>query len=148
MPANDGPVLALAVICERVLREVDGAMSIIRIVDRWQIVGSSPHMQVTTIPLSIAIMLRSGKFRGRVTVTIRATAPSGKQLIQIDAPILFEGEGQDERGAFIAMNLGFVAEEEGLYWFTLLLNQEAATRIPLRVAYQRTPPVQAQLPPP
>ncbi len=38
-----GPYLAFAVICERVLTEADGTISLIRVVDRFTIRGPADH---------------------------------------------------------------------------------------------------------
>lgn len=54
---------------------------------------------------------------------------------EFNIPVLFEGE---ERGVNIFLNLNFQPkEEEGLYWFDVLLEGTVVTRIPLRVLYQR-----------
>lgn len=53
-------------------------------------------------------------------------------------PVLFEGD--DDRGNALIAQMNFVANQEGLYWFDVHLNEELATRMPLRVAYQQAGP--------
>lgn len=54
---SGGPFVAMAVLCERVLREQDGVMSVIRIVD------SVPPRRVYTTPWSSRVPLREGEAR-------------------------------------------------------------------------------------
>jgi hypothetical protein len=49
-------------------------------------------------------------------------------------PILFEGD--DDGGVNVRLVLQFQAQEEGLYWFDVLLNDVLVSRMPLRVLYQ------------
>lgn len=135
-----GPHLAVAVLCEKVLEEKDGTLSLIRIVDRiMQSVrgyGTPTEMQPFDVgPLVMVVSLKSDRARGRFEVRLRMERPSGLQEdLPIALPVLMEG---DERGQNLLLNFGFRADLEGLYWFDVLLNQEAITRIPLRVLYQR-----------
>ena len=59
----------------------------------------------------------------------------------IEFPVNFEGD--DDRGINIVANINFAVQEEGLYWFTVLLENQSVTRVPLRILYQRIGPVQA-----
>jgi hypothetical protein len=47
---------------------------------------------------------------------------------------LFEGE---DRGVNLILNLNIVVDQEGVYWFNVLLEDQFVTRIPLRIFYQR-----------
>lgn len=51
----------------------------------------------------------------------------------IQFPILLEGE---DRGVNQILNLSFGVDEEGLYWFDVLVDGALMTRIPMRVLYQ------------
>ena len=48
-------------------------------------------------------------------------------------PVLFEGE---DRGANLILPTDFEVDEEGLYWFDILVDDRLMTRIPMRVLYQ------------
>lgn len=133
---GDGPHIAIAVLCERVMEEKDGVFSFIRIVDRIAITpgsGAPLVMPPVTIDVVAVIAFRAGRARGRHTVALRPETPSGVRLQEVGFPVLFE---DDERSAQIVMNLSFPAEQEGLYWFDVLLNGRRATRISLRLVYQ------------
>jgi hypothetical protein len=136
--AAGGPYVQAALICERVLDEKDGVLSIIRVIDRITITtsGAAPpkEMPPTTVTFVLLVTLKSGDFRGRFTLRMIPTTPSGKKLNEMSAGILLEGE---ERGINVVMNAQFQAQEEGLYWFDVVFEEQLLTRIPLRLIYQR-----------
>lgn len=135
---NGGPYLNAAVICERVLREVDGVFSPIRIFDRY-IIGSAtgdllpvdaPRPQVK---LTLFLVFRAGQARGQDHVTIKVERPDGLTRDIQTIPVLFEGE---ERASNIVVELVTVFELDGLYWFCVLLNDRLITKMPLRIVTQ------------
>ena len=134
---KDGPYLALAAICEKVLNEADGVLSLIRIIDRV-IVGAAgsevpDDLPPTQLNFTVVVSLKSGSARGRHKITLRPESPSGQQMNSLDVPIHFEGE---DRGANVIIGFNITAEEEGLYWIDVLFADELLTRMPLRVIYQ------------
>lgn len=132
-----GPYLQMAVLCEKVLREADGVISVIRVVDRitLSVTGPAPaQMPPAPINLMAVIAFKSGFARGPFTVRMKLVAPSHQELNTVELPILLEGE---DRGACLTVQLGFQAEEEGLYWFDVYLLDALVTKVPLRVVYQR-----------
>lgn len=134
----EGPFLAAALLCESVLQEKDGRLSVIRIVNRitHQAVGSdtSEKMPAITIKLTALISFRAGFARGSYNVKLRPTTPSGKRLPEVSLPILLEGE---DRGHNLILPVQFQAAEDGVYWFDVLLAERLITRIPLRLIYRR-----------
>ncbi len=135
---SSGPYLAAAILCERVLQEKDETISIIRMVDRLAVTvnaSDSPEtMPPTAVNINALISLKSGSARGRATVKWRTETPSGLKLPDQLFPVLFEGE---DRGVNLIINLNMIAEQEGVYWFSVLLDDQFLTRIPLRILYQR-----------
>lgn len=129
------PHLAVAVFCEKVLKEADGVISIIRIVDRFRVRGTTPEMGRQTIRFTVMIVFRAGFMRGKTTISIKPHSPSKKEMPTIDIPVLFEGD--DERGVVIAAETNFEVDEEGLFWFDLAVMGETVTRMPLRIEYQQ-----------
>jgi hypothetical protein len=127
------------VLCERVLHEADGVLSLVRIVDRvtQSAVGPQPPLEMPPVAVDLwaVIAVKSDQARGRHTVTIRPEKPSGEQMAATEMPVLFEGE---ERGAALVLNLKLTLDQEGLYWFDVILDDQPArlTRIPLRLVYQ------------
>lgn len=141
MTEPSGPFLAAAFFCESILEGKDGALSVIRIIDRVTQSAKGPGAPEEMPPLAInvwaLIALRSGSARGRATLSIRPENPAGQRTPGVELPVLFEGE---ERGQNFRTEIGFVAEMEGLYWFDVLLDDKLLTRIPLRVVYEPTRP--------
>lgn len=139
MGDSSGPYLTMAVLCERVLQEQDGVLSAIRIIDRITQSAEGPgapdEMPPFPIQLTALLSFKSGEARGRRKVTLRPEDPSGHQLKGAEMPLLFEGE---DRGMNVILQIGLVAEYEGLYWIDVLLDQERVTRMPLRVIYAPT----------
>lgn len=135
---SSGPYLAAAVLCERVLQEKDEVISIIRMIDRLTVTvnaaGSPETMPPAAVNFTVLIALKSGSARGRMTVKWRTETPSGLKLPDQLFPVFFEGE---DRGVNLVINLNMIAEQEGLYWFDVLLDEQLLTRIPLRILYQR-----------
>ena len=135
---NTGPYLIVAAICERVLQEKDETISMVRMIDRLAVtvnaLGSPEAMPPTVASITILISLKSGKARGRSTIKLRPEAPSGLKLPDQLLPVLFEGE---DRGVNLILNLSLLVDQEGVYWFDVLLEEQLLTRIPLRILYQR-----------
>jgi hypothetical protein len=130
-----GPFLQMAVFCDKVLTEADGVSSVIRVVDRWMVNGIAEIMPLTVISTNIVLMLKSGLFRGKATVTVSPESPSGQKMPPIILSVNFEGD--NDRGITLAIPLGFPVQEEGVYWFSLEVNGQLFTRMPFRVLYQR-----------
>lgn len=139
MSASGGPYLVAAFFCEKVLREFDGTMSFIRIVDKWTVSGPADTMPPTVIQTTLVILMKSGIHRGSSQITVTPTSPSGALMQTITLPALFEGD--DDRGVAIVAGMGFPAQESGLYWFDVAVDGQSFTRMPLRVSYLRVGPM-------
>ena len=133
----EGPFLAAALLCESVLQEKDGRLSVIRINNRITITagtGAPEKMPPSTISATALISFRAGFARGSYSVRLQPITPSGKRLPEVSLPILLEG---DDRGQNLILPIRLQAAEEGLYWFDVRLNERLLTRIPLRLVYRR-----------
>lgn len=135
-----GPHLALAILCDRVLQEKDGVMSLIRVVDRFNVSGTEREMPPSPVQTTLVVVLKSGDYDGKGHIKVRPQAPSGKLVMEREFPVLFEGQ---DRGVGIVASITFMLDEEGLYWIDVLFEDAVMTRIPLRVVYHwvgQTPP--------
>jgi hypothetical protein len=137
MPTEGGPYLSVATLCEKALQETDGVVSLIRIVDRWTVNGPSGEMPKTPIQATMVLMFKSGFHRGPGRVTITPITPREAQLQAMDFDVHFEGD--EDRGVNVVIPMLFPVEETGVYWFTIALDGQVVSRIPLRVIYHRTP---------
>lgn len=134
-----GPYLSTAVLCEKVLAEKDGVVSLIRIIDRLIVTASGPEPPEKMPPMSFTttafLSFKSGFAKGSNTVKLLLRDPSSNQVgPETLLPVFLEG---DERGTNTTLNVTLQLKEEGLYWFDVLLGDRLVTRIPLRVVYQR-----------
>lgn len=139
MPVSGGPYLIAALFCDKVLREADGVLSFIRVVDRWNVTGSTEQMPPTIIQTNLVVLMKSGIHRGSSQITITPTSPSGALLQQVTLPTIFEGD--DDHGSAVVAGIGFPVREAGLYWFDVAVEGQPITKIPLRVAYLRVGPI-------
>jgi hypothetical protein len=138
MEFETGPYVSTAVLCERMLEEKDGVVTLVRIIDRLIVTAQGPEAPATLPPTLVSVVaviwLRSGTALGRHVLKLRPEKPSGTQLEATELSVHFEGE---ERGSRTLGNIALTADEEGLYWFDVLLDDVLLTRIPLRIMYQR-----------
>lgn len=137
MPEN-GPYLRAAVLCENVIEDKQGVLSLIRIVDRFQQVAVGPGAPTEMPPLPVSVhlvlMFTSGEARGRSEIRLAIRKPDGLSQDLSTVPVLWEGE---DRGANINIQMNTVLTIEGLYWIEVRLEDEMLTRVPLRVVYLR-----------
>jgi hypothetical protein len=140
MPITGGPYLTAAFFCDKVLREADGVLSAIRIVDRWNVSGPTELMQPSLLQGTLVVLLKNGAYRGQAAITITPISPSNERMQQIALPVMFDD--LDEKGAGIVIPMAFPAQESGLYWFEIVLSGQAIaphtiSAIPMRVAYRQ-----------
>jgi hypothetical protein len=135
------PYLQVATICERHILESDGVLTLFRIIDRFNVFGNTHEIPPTMLAFTLVVSFRSGPMRGRLNLKIQPISPNQREIASMEFPILFEGD--DERAANFVGQIQFQVQEEGLFWFSIMLEQEEYTRVPLRVVYQRQPTISA-----
>jgi hypothetical protein len=129
------PFVQIAAICQMPIQDTNGFLSLMRIVDRLPVRGTTENMQPYPLfQLHMVVVLKSGPMRGKYKWKIVAETPSMKRIPGPEMSALFDG---DERGVAMLSPVFLVAEEEGLYWFDVILGEELLTRIPLRVMYEQ-----------
>lgn len=137
-PFERGPFVQVAAFCDKVLREADGVLSLIRVVDQVtqtaQGPGAPAEMPEFTQQLTFVLALKSGASRGRHEVTITVELPSGETLPSIAVAMQMEGEN---RGANLISQMAIPMRMEGLYWFRVQFDGTVLTRVPLEVRYAR-----------
>jgi len=138
MAFEDGPFVQAACFCDMALRDETRTLSLIRIIDTLTQTARGPSVPEQMPPmaptLTLALMLKSGKARGRYDLKVVPELPSGETENPLVISVHFEGE---ERGCDVVTRLGFVFKQEGLYWFNIYLDDEKLTAIPFRVKYSR-----------
>jgi hypothetical protein len=139
MPVTDGPYLLIATFCDKVLQEKDGVLSLIRVVDRWNVVGPSEVMAPTVIQSNLVLVFKSGIFRGSTQLSVTPISPQNDRLKILQAQLFFEGD--DDRGVNVVLPLAFPVSEPGLYWFEVSIAGRTMTNIPLHVVYLQGSPM-------
>lgn len=140
-----GPYLAIAALCDQVLREVSGTNSLIRVIDRVTVhepavPAMGPSGPVNLLGLFsgyLVLSFRAGDFEGPATISLLGIAPDGDELPREDIPVLFEGETKGPNtGPNLILDLKIGITSAGYFWFTVLLNDVFVTRVPLRVVVE------------
>jgi len=138
MTFETGPFLKMACFCERLLREVDGVATVVRVIDRLTHTDSKPdaptEMPPVTYEMKLVIMLIPGQALGRHDLKVERELPSG--IIEKPIALTVQMEGGN-RGANIVMDTKMTFPLEGLYWFNVYLDDVLLTKIPFQVLYQR-----------
>src|SRR5688500_731002 len=115
------PLVQAAVCAEKVLREADGIISIIRVVDIFRVHYPSKQVKEGTppSPLQVAsgISLKSGDVIGEYTVRVRHRTPTGGEQIVYEWLAEFKGGGH---GPNVVLNTTFGIKEFGLHWFDVV----------------------------
>jgi hypothetical protein len=132
MVQGDGPQLITALICERVLEEKDGILSAIRIFDGL-LLPQPQEDRPALAPLSLLITLRRGSAPERQQIRIRLVGPSGKQTLTDSHDIVFGAE--EDQGLNLRLSFVLELQEEGSYWFEVIVADRLAARLPLKVAF-------------
>ena len=128
------PLVAAALVCERVLRETDSVLSAIRVVDRLTAMVPPPQPQMRpAFDLTVFVSVKSGGLAGGFEMAVALRRPSGKTTPLGQWPVVFQGPGQEEEGANIIVRVGLVAEEWGLHWFDVSWDGGPLTSIPVRL---------------
>lgn len=137
-PFERGPFLQVAALCEKVLQERDGVLSLIRIVDVVTHGAQGPdapeEMPEFRHQLTLAISLKAGKSRGRHEIRITPELPSGEAMTPITMAVQMEGES---RGQNLIIPMDFPLRFEGLHWFKVQFDGIPLTQVPLDVRYNR-----------
>ncbi len=141
-----GPYVQAALFCERVLVEKDNVTSIVRVIDQVTHTAAGPEPPEELPPfnyeLQMLVMLKPGGATGRSTFTIVMEGPDGLKRELGSGTVNFVGG--PNQGANLHIRLSPTFEQDGLYWFDVLLDNALMTRIPLAVLYQRIKSGKAQ----
>jgi hypothetical protein len=130
----------MALVCEKVLREADGVLTPVRVIDR--IIRQAQGIDVPEVmppfdqQVVMIIALKAGGARGRSTVAFDMEMPNGQRKPGRQYNAVFEAE---DRGHNIVTDMSLRLELEGLYWFDVTVDGQVVTRIPLRVVYDPRP---------
>jgi hypothetical protein len=138
------PYLLAALLCESVIEEKSGTLTLVRILDRVEFERQvMPQGFHPVIPIKGLLSIRSGPLRGEFSLKMKVIRPNGEQKGQPIAlpPIKLLGGDQ---GVNVNLNLMFGIEDEGLHWFEIYFEDELLTSIPITVVQKQTPSEQSR----
>ena len=159
---NQKPIVGAALLCEKILREAEGTLSAIRIVDTYTmsvqelkvnsvIKGDQPDRVLDVGPgalldMSALVLLRAGDdVRGEHAVTLRVRNPEGKETeFPGSYPVRFNKNDPAESTQFNIRFMMNANSQPGQYWLEVLWDGEPLTRIPLRLVKEPESPASAQ----
>jgi len=129
MPDKPKPYLIAALLSEKILKEENGTLSVIRIADKieWETAGMPDGVKLS-VPIEGLISVKSGPCIGNFNLRLVIIRPSGKRKEVAKLPIELKG---GDHGANYVLQLGILAEEEGLHWIEVFFEEEELTRIPI-----------------
>jgi hypothetical protein len=145
----DGPHLAAAFLCEKVLQESDGVPSFIRVVERFTVaippklppgVQLPPALQFPppVLQFHLVVTVKAGGIGGgKYAMKVVLNKPDGTALPPSVFPVFFNGG--DDNGVTMIAPIMMPNPEEGLFWFDVYFEETLMTRIPLRVLHQQMP---------
>jgi hypothetical protein len=129
---NKLPYVAVATLCEKVLREGE-TPTLVRIIDTLNVTGDSPKMPPGVIVVTIFVLLKSGEARGHRDIRIVGRDPNGEILLNHTEDGQF---GDPESGSIVQIQAKLVVKMAGLYWFDVNVSGTTVTRIPMRLQYK------------
>jgi hypothetical protein len=125
------PYVTAALICERIIQEKDESLSLVRIADRIQYrVEGVPAGLKPMIGVQGLVSLKSGLVTGEHVIEIVSEKPDGNRKTVYTLPVKFLGK---DHGANVILNISLGIDQDGLYWFDVIFDEEVLTRIPLLV---------------
>ena len=151
---NTKPLVAAALICERVLREESDVLSAIRIVDTYKTklvkMGLQPPTDEPTIgepppgavildlaqvlDMSALVILKAGDVSGQHEISLIIRNPEGKETRYPQTfPVIFAKNDPAEGAQLIARFVMPGNTKSGLYWIDVLWDGDVLTSIPLKL---------------
>lgn len=129
---NPGPFLTAALICDRVLQESDGTLSVIRLIDEITLADGA----ATALDVALLVCLKGGAPGATHQVRVVARLPEGGGAHEVGSHSLELGSLQPDGvpGANLVVQLKLALERAGVYWFDVEMDGRRLTATPLQVA--------------
>jgi hypothetical protein len=128
------PYIQAALLCEKILQQMNGSLSIINIADKlgYRTEGFPPGYKPALV-LTGLVALKSGPIVGDHTVKVVVENPRGERKEIFSNVFNFLGK---DHGQNVILNLTLGIVQDGIYWFDVFFEEDLLTRIPLIVAQE------------
>jgi len=131
------PYVTAALICEKLLREKDETLTLVRVADRLQYsLQGFPAETKPMIQMNGLLSLKSGSVTGDHMIKLVSVKPNGQRWDAHSQSVNLLG---NDHGVNIIMNINLGVDQDGLYWFDVLFDDEILTRIPLMITQIQAP---------
>ena len=145
---REGPFLTSALLCERVLQEQDGTLSVIRAVDMITVtpvgepIPEDAKAVMSPLRLFLLLSFKGGVLGSKHEVTITGYSPSGamEKFPTATAELATTVPGVPP-GFNIIVQVQAAWQTAGVYWFEVSLDGRRATAVPLRVLHAPPEPL-------
>ena len=130
------PSLRIGALCERVLEEKDGTLSIIRLIDRVIITAEGKDVPKELPPGQVPLTAIMSWFNGlgNYEARIHVDFPDSSSFESPTLPFYLDSLDKVQN---LIVRLVLPVKRPGVYWFNFVLGDEIKSRVPLRVIYQR-----------
>ena len=126
---EDETLIELAVLCDTALVEANGALSVVRIINRM--FPPFPDMPYVSRRIDLALILIEGRNdTGTHTIRLDLIAPDGARQEGASNEFMFPENQQSLTQVF---GIDFNGDQNGVYWFELFIDDRVRKRIPLQV---------------
>ncbi|HUP22387.1 MAG TPA: hypothetical protein VNB06_05545 [Thermoanaerobaculia bacterium] len=137
---NTRPLVYLACVCEKVLREEGGVLTLVRVVDTFYVAGVPEELPAKVkggAEVWAVIGLKSGDLVGQFTIGLQVRNPTGEVRVRQEWPIVLDGGVQ---GATFVLRMMVEASQLGTHWIDVLWEgSERLTGVPFRLLQQQPP---------
>src|SRR3954470_12536702 len=119
-----GPYVQAALLCDHVVQESDGRVTIVGLLDRVVLSAAEQTSATKVAPATVSchavVILKTGFRPGNYKLRLVLTSPAKKRMREFSVEIKLPTE--EDQGVNVVMPIQFPASEEGVYWFELKLN--------------------------
>jgi hypothetical protein len=134
----EGPFVSVAAFCENVVQEKDGVLTLVRVIDRYDLQASGPQApsempEGMLVQPNLVVVLKSGRALGSFAVRINFHHPNGR--VVEGAEQSFAPAGGEEGGVSVVSKVVLQLSSAGIYWAEVIVNSRVVTRVPLQVRY-------------
>src|SRR5579864_1184110 len=145
MPASESHskprVYVSAFLCQSTIREQGDLLTAVRIVDGFttSAIGELTTGEVMYFPVNVsAVVIFRAEMPSKSTLTIKVRDPRGEELqgtrsFSVHSKSLIEGHT-------LNINFRVPGQKEGDFWFEVYVDDELATKVPLRITHQKRVP--------
>lgn len=143
--ANTKPYVQVAALCERVLREVDNVVSLIRVVDTFN-VFVPPNLPEGVLPqaqILLVIALKAGDLVGDFHLSITMVGPTEKRNEPKTVPVQLQG---GHSGMMIVTTVVVSVQNFGKCRFEIDFEGEPLTCVPFMLVQASADPATIQTP--